>query len=53
MRNAYRVLARNLKGPLRRPRRRLENNIKMDLNEIGYDGMETKINQQNAQINSG
>jgi hypothetical protein len=27
------------KGPLQSPRLRLENNIKMDLNEIGYDNM--------------
>jgi len=27
------------KGPFQRPRRRLENNIKMDLNEIEYDNM--------------
>jgi hypothetical protein len=27
------------KRPLRRPRRRWENNIKMDLREIGIDGL--------------
>jgi hypothetical protein len=28
------------KGPLGRPRRRWVNNIKMDLREIGWDGMD-------------
>jgi hypothetical protein len=28
------------KRPLGRPRRRLEDNIKMDLQEVGYGGME-------------
>ncbi|KAJ4438846.1 hypothetical protein ANN_14799 [Periplaneta americana] len=38
-RNAYRVLIGRLEGkrPLGRPRRRLEDNIKMDLREVGYD----------------
>ncbi|KAJ4452129.1 hypothetical protein ANN_03647 [Periplaneta americana] len=38
-RNAYRVLVGRLKGkrPLGRPRRRWEDNIKMDLREVGYD----------------
>ncbi|KAJ4445713.1 hypothetical protein ANN_12398 [Periplaneta americana] len=38
-RNAYRVLVRRLEGkrPLGRPRRRWEDNIKMDLREVGYD----------------
>ncbi|KAJ4441371.1 hypothetical protein ANN_11226 [Periplaneta americana] len=38
-RNAYRVLVRSPEGkiPLRRPRRRWEDNIKMDLREVGYD----------------
>jgi hypothetical protein len=37
MRNAYRILTRKPeeKRPLGRPRRRLEDNIKMDLREIG------------------
>ncbi|KAJ4430852.1 hypothetical protein ANN_19443 [Periplaneta americana] len=38
-RNAYRVLVGRPKGkrPLRRPRRRWEDNIKMDLREVVYD----------------
>ena len=38
-RNAYRVLVGKPegKGPLGRPRRRWENNIKMDLKEVGCD----------------
>ncbi|KAJ4438178.1 hypothetical protein ANN_14117 [Periplaneta americana] len=38
-RNAYRVLVGRLEGkrPLGRPRRRWEDNIKMDLREVGYD----------------
>ncbi|KAJ4445793.1 hypothetical protein ANN_12478 [Periplaneta americana] len=41
-RNAYRVLVGRLerKGPLGRPRRRWEDNIKMDLRELGYDDRE-------------
>jgi hypothetical protein len=40
-RNAYRILVGNPEGtrPLGRPRRRLVNNIKRDLREIGWDGM--------------
>ncbi|KAJ4431782.1 hypothetical protein ANN_20387 [Periplaneta americana] len=39
-RNAYRVLVRRREGkrPLGRPRRIWEDNIKMDLREVGYDG---------------
>ncbi|KAJ4444588.1 hypothetical protein ANN_06384 [Periplaneta americana] len=39
-RNAYRVLVGRPAGkrPLGRPRRRWEDNIKMDLREMGYDG---------------
>ncbi|KAJ4451145.1 hypothetical protein ANN_02587 [Periplaneta americana] len=39
-RNAYRVLVGRPeeKRPLGRPRRRWEDNIKMDLREVGYDG---------------
>ncbi|KAJ4429661.1 hypothetical protein ANN_21862 [Periplaneta americana] len=39
-RNAYRVLIGRPEGkrPLERPRRRWEDNIKMDLREVGYDG---------------
>jgi hypothetical protein len=41
-RNAYRLLVGNLEGkrPLGRPRRRWVDNIKMDLIEIGWDGMD-------------
>jgi hypothetical protein len=41
-RNAYRILAGNPEGkrPLGRPRRTWVNNIKMDLREIGWDGMD-------------
>jgi hypothetical protein len=40
--NAYRILAGNLEGkrPLGRPRRRWMDNIKVDLREIGWDGMD-------------
>jgi hypothetical protein len=40
-RNAYRILVGNPEGkrPLGRPRRRWVDNIKMDLLEIGWDGM--------------
>ncbi|KAJ4445945.1 hypothetical protein ANN_12631 [Periplaneta americana] len=39
-RNSYRVIVGRPEGksPLRRPRRRWEDNIKMDLREVGYDG---------------
>jgi len=38
----YRVLVEKLKGkrPLGRPRRRWEDNIKMDLQEVGCGGMD-------------
>jgi hypothetical protein len=41
-RNAYRILVGILEGkrPLGRPRRRWVGNIKMDLREIGWDGMD-------------
>jgi hypothetical protein len=40
-RNAYRILVGNPEGkrPLGRPRRRWEDNIRMDLREIGWGGM--------------
>jgi hypothetical protein len=40
-RNAYRILVGKpeCKRPLERPRRRWVDNIKMDLREIGWDGM--------------
>jgi hypothetical protein len=41
-RNAYRILVGKLEGKrsLGRPRRRWEDNIKMDLREIGWSGMD-------------
>jgi hypothetical protein len=41
-RGAYRVLVGRPEGrrPLRRPRRRWEDNIKMDLQEVGWGGMD-------------
>ena len=41
-RGVYRVLVGNTEGrrPLERPRRRWEDNIKMDLQEVGYGGMD-------------
>ena len=41
-RGVYRVLVGKPEGkrPLRRPRRRWEDNIKMDLQEVGYRGMD-------------
>jgi hypothetical protein len=40
-RNAYRILVGKPEGkrPLRRPRRRWVDNIKMDLRNIGWDGV--------------
>jgi hypothetical protein len=40
--NAYRILVGNPEGksPLGRPRRRWVDNIKIDLREIGWDGMD-------------
>jgi hypothetical protein len=41
-RNAYRILVREPEGkrPLGRPRRRWEDNIKTDLREIGWGGID-------------
>jgi hypothetical protein len=41
-RNAYRILVGNLEGkrPLRRPRHRWVENIKIDLRERGWGGMD-------------
>jgi hypothetical protein len=41
-RNAYRVLVERPEGrrPLGRPRRRWEDNIKMDLKQVGWEGMD-------------
>jgi hypothetical protein len=42
-RGVYRVLVENPEGkrPLGRLRRRREDNIKMDLQEVGYGGMDS------------
>jgi hypothetical protein len=42
MRNAYNILVGKLEGkrPLGRPRRRWEDNIRMDLREIGWEGVD-------------
>jgi hypothetical protein len=41
-RNAYRILMRKPEGkkPLGRPRRRWVDSIKIDLSELGWDGMD-------------
>jgi hypothetical protein len=41
-RNTYRILVEKPEGkrPLGRPRRRQEDNIRMDLREIGWGGMD-------------
>jgi hypothetical protein len=41
-RNAYRILVGKPEGkrPLGRPRRRCEDNIRMDLRAVGYGGMD-------------
>jgi hypothetical protein len=41
-RNAYKILVGKLEGkrPLERPKRRGEKNVKMDLREIGWGGMD-------------
>jgi hypothetical protein len=40
--NAYKIFIRKSEGkrPRRKPRRRLENNIKINLREIGWEVME-------------
>jgi hypothetical protein len=42
MRNAYKILVAkpDRKIPLGRPRRRWKDNIRMDLREIGYEGVD-------------
>jgi hypothetical protein len=42
MRNAYKILVRKLIGkkPHRRPRHRWEGNIRMDLRETGWEGVD-------------
>jgi hypothetical protein len=46
-RHAYRILIGNPEGkrPLGRPRHRWEDDIKMDLREIGWCGMEIDLSQ--------
>jgi hypothetical protein len=41
-RGAFRILVRRPEGrlPLGRPRRRWEDNIKMDIREVGWEGMD-------------
>jgi hypothetical protein len=41
MRNAYKILVGKLEGkrPLKRPRHRWDDTIKMNLREIGWDGV--------------
>jgi hypothetical protein len=41
MRNAYKITAGKYEGkiPPRRPKHKWEDNIKMDLTKIGYEGM--------------
>jgi hypothetical protein len=54
-RNVYRILVGKPeeKGPLGRPRSRWVNNIKMDLREIGWDGMDwTDLAQNRDQYRS-
>jgi hypothetical protein len=53
-RNAYRILVGNPEGkrPLERPRHRWVNNIKMDLRDIGWDGMHW-INLAQNRTNGG
>jgi hypothetical protein len=53
-RNAYRILVRKPEGkrPLGRPRHRLVDNIKMDLREIGWDGMAQDRGQWRALVNT-
>jgi hypothetical protein len=48
-RNAYRLLVGNPEGrrPLGRPRRRWVDNIKIDLREVGWNGMELFVLAQN------
>ena len=49
--NAYRVLVGKTKrkGPLGRPRRKWEDNIEMDLNQIGWEDVDWMNLTQNRQ----
>ena len=51
-RNAYRVLVGKLeeKRPLGRPRRRWEDNIKMDLREVDYTGEDWKTLAEDREV---
>jgi hypothetical protein len=54
-RNAYRILVGKTEGkrPLGRPRRRWMDSIKMDLGEIGWDGVEwIDMAQDRALVNT-
>jgi hypothetical protein len=53
-RNAYRILVGNPEGkrPLGRPRLRWVNNIKMDLREIRWDGMDWDRAQWRALVSA-
>jgi hypothetical protein len=53
-RNAYRILMGMSEGkrPLGRPRRRWVDNIKMDLREIGWDGVAQDRDQWRALVNT-
>jgi hypothetical protein len=53
-RNAYRILLGKPEGkkPLRRPRRRWVDNIKMDLREVGWSGMAQYRDQWRALVNT-
>jgi hypothetical protein len=50
--NSYRILVQRLEGkrPLERPRCRWVDNIKMDIREIGWDGMDWIDLAQNSSI---
>jgi hypothetical protein len=53
--NAYRIFVRKLKGkePLGRPRSRREDNIKIDLKEISWCGMDTELIWLSTETNGG
>jgi hypothetical protein len=59
MRNAYRILVGKHEGkrPLGRPRHRWEDNIKLDLREVGWEGVDwmhlvQNRDQQHALVNT-
>jgi hypothetical protein len=51
-RNAYRILVGKPEGkrPLERPRRRWVENIKMDLRDVGWDGMDSCEHVMNLRV---